>query len=775
MCSDSEHRDPAVRSELHAHAEDQGRTFQAIGDLFVSEVHHHYYASNDATSFLGAEVVIEQITTHAAVSGFVGREDEQAALLTALDPSNMAPAAIVVSTVSGMAGVGKTALARWVGADAVRRGWFPGGSVLLDYHGYASRRVKAADVFGPLLHAMGVPADEVSPDIAAQAADFHRLLAERARDNMPVLLIWDNVFSSQQIAGLVPPWPHRTLITSRHVLSDTEGARILNLEILDERQSIRLVREALRRQASEDHRIEAEPDEARRLVGLCGGLPLALRIAAALLAEDPTLTLARLTGRLVNARDRLNELSYGDNWAVRAALDSSYLALRPQQARLFRLLALNPGPHVSVGAAVALADLSEEEARHLLADLFRAHLIEPGPVHGTYRFHDLIRIYADGHCQEEDTIEQRTEAISRLLQYDLATSGAAVSYLDPETTSPQASNAFTDRTTALAWLETERPNLTAAVALAAATGHDNYARDLAISLYTFFDLRKYWIDWTTTHNFALTSARELGDRNGESVILNNLGRAYRELRLFNEAISCNEQALVIFRETNNRRGQGLALNNIGNSYSELRRFDEAIDCYQQARMIFQEIADHQMEGRTLNNIGNDYARLERFDEAIQYHEQALLIFREAGNAYGEAHVLDSLGNDYADLQRLDEAIDFHQKASAIFHEIGELYGEGRTLINLCIAYSSSIQLDLATESADRALAIFRDVGDRYGEGQALINLGIVYGKIPRFAEASQCYRLAIAALNDANAPDDALRAQGLLADLLKEESGSDRQ
>ena len=62
--------------------------------------------------------------------GFVRRDQELAALLALLDPRRTAaPAGIVVS---GMAGVGKSALAWQAARTAVERGWFPGGAVIVD-------------------------------------------------------------------------------------------------------------------------------------------------------------------------------------------------------------------------------------------------------------------------------------------------------------------------------------------------------------------------------------------------------------------------------------------------------------------------------------------------------------------------------------------------------------------------------------------------------------------------------------------------------------------
>jgi tetratricopeptide (TPR) repeat protein len=755
--------DAARRTEQHAHAEGNSRIYQAMRDLFITEVHQNY-TGNPSASVLTAHVVVEQITNLAFAPGFVGREDEQHRLLQAIDPSCGGPATMVVSAVSGMAGIGKTALARQVAATAVDRDWFPGGAFFLDFRGYTAEHVKAASVYSSLLCALGVPIDQIPLDSSAQSSSFQRLLFERARSNMRMLFVWDNVSTSEQIVKLVPELPHRAMITSRHMLADIGDVRMLNLDILNEQKATNLMRVALCRQDPDDTRLQSEPEQVNRLAELCGGLPLALRIAVALLAEDPTLTVGGLAQRLSSVRDRLRELRYGDNWGVHAAFDSSYQYLGAEQARMFRLLAVNPGPHIGLGAAAALNDLPEDDARHLLTDLRRAHLVEPGPVHGTYRFHDLLRIYAVEDCRGKESAEQLTEAFNRLADYHLKMSRAADSYLDPAAES-QPSNIFADRHSALVWLETERPNLTSIIGFSATAADHSRTRDLSLCLYPFFDLRKYWDDWVSTHRLALNSVRQLGDRISEGVVLNNLGRAYRELRNFDEAIDHLEQALAIFRGNDDRQGQGLVLNNIGNVYDELGRFDEAVDSYQHGWALFRQVGDHHMEARVLNNMGNDYAKLQRIDDAIEHHEKALTIFRELENKYGQAHVLDSLGNDYDDLGQFNDAIDYHLRALGIFREIGERYGEGRALVNLCGVHAQIQQFDAAVEYGGQALEIFRDVGDRYGEGRVLVNLGSARAQINQLDQALAYYQDALNAFDDAGAPQEAAHVRALLSEI----------
>jgi hypothetical protein len=84
------------------------------------------------------------------VTGFTGREAELAQVAGLLDPAG-GTGAVVVSAVAGLAGVGKTALAVHAGHAARAAGWFPGGVLFIDLHGYDQAPVHAGQALDALL------------------------------------------------------------------------------------------------------------------------------------------------------------------------------------------------------------------------------------------------------------------------------------------------------------------------------------------------------------------------------------------------------------------------------------------------------------------------------------------------------------------------------------------------------------------------------------------------------------------------------------------------
>jgi hypothetical protein len=113
----------------------------------------------------------------------------------------------------------------------------------------------------------------------------------------------------------------------------------------------------------------------------------------------------------------------------------SYRHLTPQQARLFRLLPVNPGPDIATTAVARLADLPTDEATILLQDLHRAHLVDE-PATDRWRMHDLTRLYTA--IQPADTPDEADSARRRLFTYYRDTATAADTHLEPTVTADTA-------------------------------------------------------------------------------------------------------------------------------------------------------------------------------------------------------------------------------------------------------------------------------------------------------------------------------------------------
>ncbi len=666
-----------------------------------------------------------------------------------LDPAG-AGGPVVVSAVAGLAGVGKTTLAVAAGHAALGRGWFGGGVLFVDLHGYDEAPVEPGQALDALLRALGVPGEHIPPGVGERAGLYRSVLAQIGG---PVLVIADNASAEAQVRPLLPgSGPHKVLVTSRHTLAGL-GARLVDVTVLDDDASVGLLDAAVRAARPEDDRISGDREAAGRLAGVCGGLPLALQITAALLKADATLRAGELADELAAEQDRLQRLAYDDGSgpgapSVAAAFELSCRRLDDVSARVFRLLPVNPGPDISTAAAGVLADLPVTGVRRVLAGLAAAHLAEAAPgAGGRWRMHDLLRLYAARLSQEHADADGREQARDRLLGWYLDMADAADGHLRalPGTAVPEE---FTGRDAALEWLDAERASLVAAASMAAGTGRDQAAMRLPLLLAEYLRWRRRFDDWLPAATISLDTARRLGDRRGEADALNNLGNALRQVRRFDEAITAHQDAAAIYRDTGDRHREGIALNNLGSALQEVRRFDDAITACQDAAAIYRDTGDRHREAMTLGNLGLALRNVRRFDEAITAHQDAATIYRDTGDRHGEATALGNLGIALGEVRRFDEAITAHQDAAAIYRDTGDQHSEGGALGNLGVALQGVRRFDEAITACQDAAAIFRDTGDRHREAMALGNLGLALREVRRFGEAITAHQDAAAIFRD---------------------------
>lgn len=306
------------------------------------------------------------------VDGFTGRSAELVRLVPA-----------TVSAIDGMAGVGKTALAVHVAHRLA--GDHPDGHLFVDLHGYTEGVAPAdpSDVLDGMLRAVGVSV--VPQGLEARAALWRTHLAGKK-----VLVVLDNAHSEAQVEPLLPGTSGCTvLITSRRRLVGLD-VRSVSLDVLSPADAVALF--------TRTTDLTGSPDLVTEIVGLCGRLPLAIRIAAARLRHRPGWTLGYLLSRL-RCRRVLSELVAGRR-SVSATLDLSYRDLTVEQQWMFRVLGLHPGVDIDVVAAASLVRVSVSVADRLLEGLVDANLLQQD-VPGRYRFHDLVRAHAVSICSSE--------------------------------------------------------------------------------------------------------------------------------------------------------------------------------------------------------------------------------------------------------------------------------------------------------------------------------------------------------------------------------------
>ncbi|MFC5750132.1 AfsR/SARP family transcriptional regulator [Actinomadura rugatobispora] len=331
------------------------------------------------------------------VGAVVGRDREVGALLATLRPGigTAASRAVPIALITGRAGVGKTVLAVYVAHLLAEN--YPDGQLYLDLNRAGAQRLDPAHALMRLLSSLGVDHRQTPDDLDDRVGMFRSIVNGRR-----VLVVLDNATDEAQVRPLLPGSSScAVLATSRRRLGGLDVARSLELDVLPPDQALELLRHVLGRR-----RVAGEQPAAEELARLCGGLPLAVRIAAARLVTKPHWPLVRLVARLREESARLDELVHG-GLDIRAPLALSHRALDDRTKMVFHRIALLPEPDFGVQSAAAIADLSDTDTEAALERLVDARLLDvavPGTVAEIrYRLPDLVRLFAHERARAEES------------------------------------------------------------------------------------------------------------------------------------------------------------------------------------------------------------------------------------------------------------------------------------------------------------------------------------------------------------------------------------
>ncbi|MGA6167103.1 tetratricopeptide repeat protein [Amycolatopsis magusensis] len=664
----------------------------------------------------------------ADVSGFTGRARELRSLNHLLPDDGTD---VRIAVVSGTAGVGKTAVAlRWAHRS---REHFPDGQLYLDLRGYGPERpVEPGDALSGFLRALGVDGSEIPAEEDQRAAKFRTELDERQ-----LLLILDNAGSVEQVRPLLPGSAScSVLVTSRETLPALiarHGAHRVLLDLLTPEASLDLLHHLL------GARVAAERVAAEALVEYCVRLPLALRLVAELALARPEVSLAELATELADERRRLDLLDGGGDprTAVRAVFSWSYRHLAPDAARMFRLWGLHPGRALSVDAAAALAGVELVEAQRLIGVLVRAHLAEE-LLPGRYQLHDLLRVYAAELAGED------REALTRLFDHYVAAAALAMDLHAPQDRHlrPEAPPLRFDGwrpANPQEWLETERGNLLAVASHATRNDWPDHVRLLSGILWKYLDLGGYHEDALMLH----THASAFTDPGNRTDPLTLIGLGYWRVGRSREALSYLEEALASARESGNRNTESYVLNTLGLVCRALGRFTDALGYLEQALDLARETDDRTSEGLVLVVLGAACRGMGRYTDAARYLNLALVAARETGDRTSEGYVRVNLGDVLSAQGKHEIAVSSLAEGLALFAETGTRTSEGYALGILGGALRALGRYDEALERLDQALAVSRETGGRINEGVALKHRGDVHRELGRYDEAARCLREAL--------------------------------
>jgi tetratricopeptide (TPR) repeat protein/transcriptional regulator with XRE-family HTH domain len=644
-----------------------------------------------------------------AVDDFTGRAAELAWTNDLVHADSEAGAA-GVGLITGSAGLGKTTFAIRT-AQALRPS-FPDGVFFVDLFGMSQHPLSADDALRLLLRALGASDSQTPDDVAGRASLYRSLLRDRR-----VLVVLDNAGSEEQVRLLLPgSGASKALVTSRRLLAGLEGVRRLSLGPLPASEATELLTGILRDRGASDGE-----SALTQLAQLCGGLPLALRIAGNRLVSRPGWSAADLAARLTDEERRLDQLRAGD-LKIATAFGLSYEQLAESARQVFRRLALVPGRDFDAALAAVLSGTSIEDAWDALDELVDLGLLLDS-TSGRFRFHDLVRLFARDRLQQEENATEREAVTTTMASWLLRMATTAGRWFDPP--AEHIDRADTDLAdipsaeTADQWLRVNMDNWLGAMRYAARNSLHSLVIDCAQSMEWFCDGWMHASHWEEVFALGAEAAAALGDLARQANQLNSLVWVHMvpgdDLEA---ALRYAAQAMDLATRSGATKEIAKAHLQTGAALRRLERLDEATASINRAAEMFKANGDIDWYAQCLATLGTCLRDAGRYAEALEQYLDlsALLDNDQSGMTPGVVaftrsivfarigECLASLGHRAGAIAKITEAISLMEQAQLPTHQ-------ARSLEKLAAILADDGRPDESRHAYARAAEVFETIGD----------------------------------------------------------------
>ncbi|HET6358780.1 tetratricopeptide repeat protein [Streptomyces sp.] len=609
----------------------------------------------------------------------------------------------------GDAGSGRTTLA--VRASQHLKDQFRGACVV-DLRGDSADPLSTRDALLHLLNRLGAPREQLLFRERSSAEQQVRRLSELYHQHLtglPVTVVLDDASDAAQVRTLVPERSDSlVLVTARRPLdlADDIPAWVhqLPVDALDPAGAEELLRASAEEPSSGPY--DAQSADAVR--ELCGGLPLALRVAGSSLGPRTAHQLAADLG------------AYGPVDPVERALWLRYTDQSEQARRLLRRLALAGRASLGAAAAAALLATDEQEGQRLLSGLARAGLIDHVRA-SRYRLHDAVRSFAQARLVDEEEAKERAAAQERLIQNYADLAGAVIRMVDGKMSTRAGqfgAHGFSSLDAALRWLDDESSFITSALRHAE-----------GVNQQTVLGLLGALCDYCLLRGdlYRLGEISELSQAVDQGLLERSVrwrtGIAARQLGELDKARTTLSSVVGLYREAQNDSGTALALCSLGITLHHQGNLTEAAAKLHEA--IELQSSEEQAEDRAwslhaLAAVERDRANLA---EALTLLATALTLHREGESLHGEAWTHFQLGQVCLRMGDVPRAESELRTALDLYGRTGDGRGEAWALTQLARARLVDGDPAPAVDQLRQALSRHRDNEDARGEAWTLYYLG----------------------------------------------------
>ena len=699
------------------------------------------------------------------VPDFTGREHELEKVLGALARADQVSTLLIIS---GMGGVGKTALALHAGHLAADL--FPDGQLYVKLRGYdPGAALTSTEALAQLLRSLGVRPDAIPSGVDEMASLYRSKMAGRR-----MLVLLDDAKSVQQVRLLLPgDIGSATVITSRRFLASLPGGVGIRLSAFPEADSVRLLSKV-----AGEARIASDESAARQVSALTGGLPLALRLVGGRLAARPNWHLQHIIDQLQDEHRRLDELGL-DHSGVRASfagsldeLIASSDSVDREAAAIFDLLSLAEGTDISVPLIARLADRDEWTTEQRLERLVDLHLLDSiGP--GRYRLHDLLRTYANERLSAESRATERTAAIERGMDFFISAAWRVQRVSHPwsprrpmhdldNTGVPE----FSDMASALGWLDAEYDSILDLYRKAAMTPDlaDRFGPTLALALFGYLESRANWDQMRQVYDLSIASANPEVDPSTSGWLEHD--RAIPDVEQGHLDVACTRmlRSFGLFEKSSDKGGMARCASSLSHILERLNLLDEAIEWGERGLAVAQEIGDMAVVGTSHLALGVLYNRVDRSTDAEASFRISFELAEVTGTTRSLARRHRVVATSYIDVGQYDQAFEHLTTSLRLFEGEHDPVGVAEALQHLSTAQLAVGELTEAEQSAREGLRIAERYGDSHRQATILGVLATIHEATGNPTTAQSLRRQAIAIYEAEGMTTAANTLRGLLPD-----------
>ena len=243
-------------------------------------------------------------------------------------------------------------------------------------------------------------------------------------------------------------------------------------------------------------------------------------------------------------------------------------------------------------------------------------------------------------------------------------------------------------------------------------------------------------------------AQELQDKGGEATVLVNLGLAYINKGLYNDAAATLNIAHKLAQdpESRNPDTEARVLNNLGLLQFFLGRYDEAISYWTQSVKVSEPLSNPALSNKAKGSIGVALRARGRVQDARAALEEALDLARRGNDVRAVIYWLGNLAGVYADLGSYEKSIEYYRQAITMARDAKDFQGQGRFTHGLGVTYLKQKKLKDAHASFDEALAIAKTSQDPTLEWNAYHGLALVSRDLRQLTKSRFAFERAMSVL-----------------------------